>query len=65
MPRADTLTVVHHDDTETTYTEITGYQLHRDGVRIFTPDGETVHTDVLMTHAYRCTTQQPDGRTAR
>lgn len=53
MPHADTLTVVHHDDTRTTYTEIITYQLHRGGVRIWTAAGETLHTDILMTHAYQ------------
>jgi hypothetical protein len=52
MPHADTLTVIHDDDTHTTYTDAR-YQLHRGGVRIWTADGETVHTDVLMTQAYR------------
>jgi hypothetical protein len=52
MPHADTLTVIHHDDTRTQYADAR-YQLHRDGIRIWTTDGETVHTDVLMTQAYR------------
>ena len=52
MPHADTLTVIHHDDTTSRYTDA-HYQLHRDGVRIWTADGETLHTDVLMTQAYR------------
>jgi hypothetical protein len=52
MPHADTLTVIHHDDTRTHYRDAR-YQLHRDGVRIWTTDGETLHTDVLMTQAYQ------------
>ncbi|WP_433732542.1 hypothetical protein ACQP2Y_46690 (plasmid) [Actinoplanes sp. CA-051413] len=61
MPHADTLTVIHDDDTRTTYTDAR-YQLHRGGVRIWTADGETVHTDVLMTQAYR---QRTDGEATR
>ena len=61
MPHADTLTVIHHDDTRTRYTDV-AYRLHRDGIRIWTTDGETVHTDVLMTHAYR---QRTDGEAPR
>jgi hypothetical protein len=57
MPHADTLTVIHHDDTRTDYTDA-DYQLHRDGVRIWTADGETVHTDILMTHAYLGSTER-------
>ena len=52
MPHADTLIVIHHDDTRTEYTDAR-YQLHRDGIQIWTVDGETVHTDVLMTQAHR------------
>ena len=52
MPHATTLTVIHHDDTRTHYTDA-DYQLHRDGVRIWTTDGESAHTDVLMTQAYQ------------
>jgi hypothetical protein len=61
MPHADTLTVIHHDDTRTRYRDAR-YQLHRDGVRIWTDDGETVHTDVLMTQAYR---QRTDAEATR
>jgi hypothetical protein len=61
MPHADTLTVIHHDDTRTDYTDVR-YQLHRDGIRIWTTDGENVHTDVLMTQAYR---QRTDGEDPR
>lgn len=52
MPHADTLTVVHHDDTRTRYKDVR-YQLHRDGIRIWAEDGEYAWTDILMTHAYR------------
>ena len=52
MPHADTLTVVHHDDTRTSYIDVR-YQLHRDGIRIWSADGEHAITDILMTHAYR------------
>ena len=61
MPHADTLTVIHHDDTTSRYTDAR-YQLHRDGIRIWTTDGPIVHTDVLMTQAYRAqTTAQNAG----
>ncbi|GAB1643746.1 hypothetical protein [Krasilnikovia sp. MM14-A1259] len=52
MPHADTLTVVHHDDTQTRYTDVR-YQLIRDGIRIWSREGEHSLTDILMTHAYR------------
>ena len=52
MPHADTLTVVHHDDTKTSYTDVR-YQLHRGGIRIWSEEGEHAFTDILMTHAYR------------
>ncbi len=52
MPHADTLTVVHHDDTRTRFEDVR-YQLHRDAIRIWSADGEQVVTDVLMTQAYR------------
>ena len=55
MPHADTLTVIHHDDTTSRYTDVV-YQLHREGIRIWTLDEETLHTDVLMTQAYRAQT---------
>lgn len=61
MPYATTLTVIHHDDSRTCYRDAR-YQLHRDGIRIWTGAGETVHTDVLMTQAYR---QRTDGEAAR
>lgn len=50
MPYATTLTVIHDNDTRTEYTDV-HYQLSRDGVRVWTPDGERDHTDVLMTQA--------------
>ena len=52
MPHADTLTVVHHDDTRTRYQDVR-YELHRDGIRIWSEDGEVAITDILMTEAYR------------
>jgi hypothetical protein len=52
MPHADTLTVVHHDDTRTRYHDVR-YELHRDGIRIWSANGEVAITDVLMTEAYR------------
>jgi hypothetical protein len=52
MPHADTLTVVHHDDTRTLFTDVR-YQLHRDGIRIWSDEAEHLVTDVLMTQAYR------------
>ena len=52
MPHADTLTVVHHDDTHTEFADVR-YQLHRDGIRIWSAEGEHALTDILMTQAYR------------
>lgn len=52
MPHADNLIVVHHDDTRTRYKDVR-YQLHRDGIRIWSDEGEFALTDVLMTHAFR------------
>ncbi|GGK95201.1 hypothetical protein [Mangrovihabitans endophyticus] len=53
MPHADTLTVVHHDDTRSRYKDVR-YELHRDGIRIWSDRGELLAlTDILMTHAYR------------
>jgi hypothetical protein len=52
MPQADTLTVVHHDDTRTRFKDVR-YLLHRDGIRIWSSEGEHAITDVLMTQAYR------------
>jgi hypothetical protein len=52
MQHADNLTVVHHDDTQTRYTDVR-YVLHRDGIRVFSDAGEHDYTDVLTTLAYR------------
>lgn len=52
MQHADHLTVVHHDDTQTRYTDVR-YVLHRDGIRVFSESGEHDFNDVLTTHAYR------------
>jgi hypothetical protein len=52
MLHADTLTVVHHDDTRTRYQDVR-YELLRDGIRIWAEDGEHAITDILMTQAYR------------
>ncbi|OJF14472.1 hypothetical protein [Couchioplanes caeruleus] len=52
MLHADALTVVHHDDTRTHYADVR-YTLHREGVRIWTRDGQQDQTDILMTTAYR------------
>ena len=61
MPHADTLTVVHHDDTRTEYTDVS-YRLRRDGICIWTDGGERAHTDVLMTQAYRAATPTDGGK---
>jgi hypothetical protein len=52
MQHADTLTVLHHDDTRTHYTDV-HYTLGRDGVRIRTPEGEVVWTEILNVQAFR------------
>ena len=52
MPHAATLDVLHHDDTRTRFTDVR-YQLHRDGIRIWSADGEHTITDILMTQAYK------------
>jgi hypothetical protein len=52
MPQADTLTVVHHDDTRTRYFDVR-YQLVRNGIKIWSDEGEHSFTDILTTHAYR------------
>jgi hypothetical protein len=59
MPHADTLTVVHHDDTRTRYQDVR-YQLIRNGIKIWSADGEHAITDILMTHAYRQRTASED-----
>ncbi len=50
---ADELVVVHHDDEETLYSEVT-YCLWRGGVNVYR-DGELIaeHDDVLETRALR------------
>lgn len=52
MQHADTLTVVHHDDTRTEFTDVR-YTLDRHGVRVFTAHGEVVFTEVLTIHVTR------------
>jgi hypothetical protein len=52
MPQADTLTVIHHDDTRTRYQDVR-YQLVRNGIRIWSAEGEHAFEDILTTHAYR------------
>lgn len=55
MQRADELTVVHHDDTVSRFTDVT-YTLGRDGLRLVTSGGREEHFprhDVLTTHARR------------
>jgi hypothetical protein len=59
MPHADNLTVVHHDDTRTRFTDVR-YQLVRGGIKIWSADGEHDITDILMTHAYRQRTASED-----
>jgi hypothetical protein len=56
MPYATTLTVIHDDDTRTRYQHVR-YALSRDGVRVWTPDGDRLHTDVLMTQAHHQRTE--------
>jgi hypothetical protein len=52
MLRADELTVVHHDDTVSRFTDVR-YTLNRHGLRVLTAAGDekafAVH-DVLTTH---------------
>jgi hypothetical protein len=53
MQRADELTVVHHDDTVSRFTDVT-YTLSRDGLRLVTSAGSErlfPPHDVLTTHA--------------
>ncbi|AGL18465.1 hypothetical protein [Actinoplanes sp. N902-109] len=56
MPmHADELTVVHHDDTKSHFTDVT-YTLSREGLRVVTAAGdETAFAghDVLTVHAHR------------
>jgi hypothetical protein len=53
MLRADTLTVVHHDDTISRFIDVT-YTISREGLRVITATGDekafSPH-DVLTTHA--------------
>jgi hypothetical protein len=53
MLKADELTVVHHDDTVSRFTDVT-YTLGRDGLRVVTAAGDEKafdRHDVLTTHA--------------
>jgi hypothetical protein len=53
MLKADELTVVHHDDTVSRFTDVT-YTLGREGLRVITATGdekEFRRHDVLTTHA--------------
>jgi hypothetical protein len=55
MQRADELTVVHHDDTVSRFTDVR-YTLSRDGLRLVTSGGNERHFprhEVLTTHARR------------
>ena len=55
MQRADELTVVHHDDSVSRFTDVT-YTLSRDGLRLVTAGGSErliPRHDVLTTHARR------------
>ncbi len=52
LQRADQLTVVHHDDTESRFTDVS-YSLSRAGLRIITATGderEFPGHDILTTH---------------
>jgi hypothetical protein len=52
MLRADELTVVHHDDTVSLFTDVT-YMLDRQGLRVLTATGDETafgRHDVLTTH---------------
>lgn len=52
MLRADALTVVHHDDTTSEFTDVS-YALDRHGLRVVTADGDEkifAGNDVLTTH---------------
>ena len=53
MLRADELTIVHHDDTVSHFTDVT-YTLNRQGLRVLTATGDEKAFpghDVLTTHA--------------
>jgi hypothetical protein len=52
MQRADELTIVHHDDTTSRFTDVT-YTLDREGLRVITAGGDEKAFpghDVLTTH---------------
>ena len=52
MLRADELTIVHHDDTVSRFTDVT-YSLSRAGLRMVTADGDEkafAGHDILTTH---------------
>jgi hypothetical protein len=52
MLRADELTVVHHDDTVSRFTDVS-YSLSRAGLRVLTADGDEKAFpghDILTTH---------------
>ncbi|GAA2582262.1 hypothetical protein GCM10010435_69920 [Winogradskya consettensis] len=54
MIRADELTVVHHDDTVSIFTDVT-YMLSRDGLTVVTASGDEqafAGHDVLTVHAH-------------
>ncbi len=56
MLHADALTVVHHDDTVSEFTDVR-YVLDRHGLRVVTAAGDEKSIpghDVLTTHAVRC-----------
>jgi hypothetical protein len=55
MLRADELTVVHHDDSVSRFTDVT-YTLSRGGLRVLTANGDErtfAGDDVLTTHVRR------------
>ncbi|MEV4350874.1 hypothetical protein AB0J83_40985 [Actinoplanes sp. NPDC049596] len=55
MISADELTVVHHDDTVSRFTDVR-YMLNRDGLRLVTAGGVERHfasNEVLTTHVRR------------
>jgi hypothetical protein len=55
MMRADELTVVHHDDTVSRFTDVR-YSLSREGLRVLTASGDEKAFpghDILTTHAHR------------
>ena len=56
MLRADELTIVHHDDTVSRFTDVT-YTLNRQGLLVLTATGDEEAFpghDVLTTHARTC-----------